>query len=164
MSALADYAAKTGADGVLFTCSAFGEAIEAAALALPLPVLKPNEAMFDAAFDQGKRIGMLATFAPSVPSMEEEFRIMAQRRQSSATLETLLVPGARAALVARNIGEHDRLVADAAGALAHCDVVLLAHFSMATAEQAVQARIPGVVLTAPSSAVLKLRATLENLT
>jgi hypothetical protein len=161
MLALADYAVKTGADGVLFTCSAFGEAIEAAARALPLPVLKPNEAMFDAALDSGRRIGMLATFAPAVPSMEEEFRTMAQQRKSPAALETLLVPEARKALAAGDIAEHDRLVAAAAGGLAHCDVVLLAHFSTATAEEAVRAQLPGVVLAAPSSAVLKLKSKLQ---
>jgi hypothetical protein len=163
MMSLASYAAGTGADAVLFTCSAFGDAIDAAARALPLPVLKPNEAMFEAALDAGDRIGMLATFAPAVDSMEEEFREMARQRGSAATIETLVVPGARAALIAGDIAEHDRLIAEATSMFNHCDAVVLAHFSTATAEEQVRAKASRtVVLSAPSSAIVKLKSILER--
>jgi Asp/Glu/hydantoin racemase len=128
---LAEYAAAIGANGILFTCSAFGEAIEAAAARLSIPVLKPNEAIFEAALAIGGRIAMLATFAPSVGSMEDEFRDMAAARQSRATIETYCVPGAMAALRVGNGAEHDRLIAEAAPRFADCDAVLLALFDRA---------------------------------
>jgi Asp/Glu/hydantoin racemase len=143
---LAAYCAASGAEGILFTCSAFGEAIEAAGRHVPIPVLKPNAAMFETALAAGRRIGMLATFEPSVASMEAEFQQMAADRQSAATLETYCVPGAMAALKAGNPAEHDRLIAEAAPRFSACDAVLLAHFSTARAAPAVASRVsaPGV--------------------
>lgn len=89
--ALARYGSDIGAAAILYSCSAFSDAIDAAKSALALPVLKPNEAMFDEAMDAGSRIGLLATFGPSVPSMEKEFRDLAEKRGKTVYLESLLV-------------------------------------------------------------------------
>jgi len=153
IGALAEYAA-----GILFTCSAFGETIEAAAGASPVPVLKPNEAMFEAALGVGNRIGMLATFGPSVAGMEEEFRQLAAERHSPAMIETVCVEAAMSALRAGDGAAHDRLLAEAAPRLAGCEAVLLAHFSTSRAEDAVRAALPCPVLTAPGAAVTRLKA------
>jgi len=158
IAALAEYAAGTGAAGILFTCSAFGEAIEKAAAASPVPVLKPNEAMFEAALGVGNRIGMLATFGPSVAGMEEEFRQLAAERHSPAMIETVCVDAAMRALRAGDGAAHDRLLAEAAPRLAGCEAVLLAHFSTSRAEDAVRAALPCPVLTAPGAAVTRLKA------
>ena len=159
---LADYAAATGAAGILFTCSAFGEAIEAAAARAPIPVLKPNEAMFEAALMAGQRIGMLATFAPSVQSMEDEFHAMVKSRRLPATIETYCVPEAMAALKAGDAATHDGLIADAAPRFADCNAVLLAHFSTARAAPSVGAALDCPVLTSPGSAVIKLKSIIDG--
>jgi len=157
---LAKYAEDTGADGILFTCSAFGEAIEAAAAKASVPVLKPNEAMFDAALAAGKRLGMLATFEPSVAGMETEFRDIAGAAKSPAALDSYCVAGAMAALQAGDGATHDRLLAEAAPRFADCDAVLLAHFSTSRAAAAVQKALKCQVLTAPGAAVAKLKVAL----
>jgi Asp/Glu/hydantoin racemase len=158
IGALARYMVDAGAEGILFTCSAFGPAIEAAARELsPIPVLKPNEAMFDEALRVGERVGMLATFGPAVTGMEQEFQVATAGR-SSARLETVLAEGAIEALKAGDAAAHDRLVAEALPRLAHCDAIMLAHFSTSRALGAAQAAMPGkLILTAPSAAVAALR-------
>jgi aspartate/glutamate racemase len=158
--ALARYAVASGANAVLYTCSAFGEAIETAANLLPVPVLKPNEAMFEAALEIGGRTGMLATFAPAVASMEDEFREAASKRGSSASLETVLVSGAREALMAGDLDKHQRLIAEAAARLTSYNAIMLAHFSMANSAARIRASAGCPVLAAPDSAVLKLRSLL----
>ena len=74
---LAAYAEGTGAQAILFTCSAFGACIEAVATRRPhMPVLKPNEAMVvEAVALSGPkgRIGLIASFAPTLASMPAEF-------------------------------------------------------------------------------------------
>ncbi|MBN9439770.1 aspartate/glutamate racemase family protein [Bosea sp. (in: a-proteobacteria)] len=149
--ALARYAKATGADGILFTCSAFGPCIEAVQRELsPMPVLKPNEAMIEEAEAIGGRIGLLASFAPTLQSMPPEF-------PTSLTVTPKLAEGALAALDRGDGPEHDRLAAQAAGALAGCDVIALAQFSLARAAPAVATATEKPVLTTPESAVRKLR-------
>jgi aspartate/glutamate racemase len=162
IDALAHYAASTGADGILFTCSAFGPAIEAAARSLPVPVLKPNEAMFEQALAQGRRVGMLATFAPSVESMEAEFRELATLRGADATITTVFVHDPMASLKAGDADRHNALLAAAAPRLAECDVLLLAHFSTSRARDAVTAASAAPVLTSPHAAVDLLRKRIEG--
>jgi aspartate/glutamate racemase len=160
IATLAAYATDIGAAGILFTCSAFGEAIDAVARQASMPVLKPNEAMFEEALRGGKTVGLLATFQPSIPSLEQEFVAMAAAQGQDAKLEAVWVPEAMAALTAGDAATHNRLIAETAPRLAHCDVVMLAQFSMARALPAVQQVLSCPVLTSPDSAVVKLKAAL----
>ena len=105
---LSRYAREVGAEGILFTCSAFGPSLDNAARALaPLPMLKPNEAMFEAALGMGKNIAMVATFEPAVAVMEAEFRQMSGH---AAQLTTVVARGAIDALRAGDGETHDQLV------------------------------------------------------
>lgn len=157
ITTLADYAVSAGAQGILFTCSAFGPAIDAAARHVSVPVLKPNEAMFESALRHGRRIGMLATFLPSVATMAEEFREQSARFNPEATLQTIIVDQALAALKAGDVATHNALIAARAPELAHCDAILLAHFSTSRARTAVEAVVAKPVLTSPDTAVMKLK-------
>jgi Asp/Glu/hydantoin racemase len=148
---LGRYVTATGADGVLFTCSAFGPCIEAVARKYaPMPVLKPNEAMIEQAVAKGKRIGLLSTFPPTLASMPREF-------PASVEIVPKLAEGALAALDRGDRATHDRLVTEASKDLRGCDVIALAQFSMAPAAPMVAEATGRPVLTTPDSAVVKLK-------
>jgi len=158
---LARYTASCGADGILFTCSAFGPCIDACASELaPMPVLKPNEAMIDEAVAHAGasgRIGLLATFAPTLATMPAEFAAVAPQ----VTLVPALASDALAALNRGDAAAHDRLAAEAARPLEGCDVVALAQFSLSSAAPLVAQTTGRTVLTTPDSAVRKLQRLLQ---
>jgi Asp/Glu/hydantoin racemase len=150
---LAQYAVDCGSDAILFTCSAFGPCIEAVARRhAPLPVLKPNEAMIADAAALGLRVGLVASFKPTIASMRPEF-------PAGIQLEWALAEGALAALDAGDGQRHDALVARTAVELAGrgCGVIALAQFSMARARAQVAAQTGLPVLTTVDSAVAALR-------
>ncbi|CAN7383541.1 aspartate/glutamate racemase family protein [Variovorax paradoxus] len=151
---LAQYAVDTGAEGILFTCSAFGPCIEAVARRhAGIPVLKPNEAMVaEAAQGQQGRLGLIATLAATLVSMPPEF-------PPGIALESLLAEGALDALNAGDAQRHDALIAAQAAALRErgCTRIALAQFSMARARAACEAASGLPVLTTVDSAVRALR-------
>jgi hypothetical protein len=153
--ALGDYAAATGADAILFTCSAFGPCIEAVARAhAPMPVLKPNEAMIEQAVTMGKRIGLLSTFPPTLVSMPPEF-------PGSVDVVPKLAEGALAALDRGDRVTHDRLIVEASRSFRDCDVIALAQFSIAATAALVAEATGRPVVTTPDSAVQKLMKLLK---
>jgi hypothetical protein len=163
---LAVYARDYGAAGILFTCSSFGPAIDAAAALTGLPTLKPNEAMTNEALAicaglPGRgRIGLVTTFAPATAPMREELEFAASSLPVPPEVACALADGAMQALGAGDAAAHDRLVVEAAASLGRCDVLLLGQFSMARARWAVADAVPVPVLTSPDSAVRALRSAL----
>jgi aspartate/glutamate racemase len=150
---LAEYAVGTGAQGILFTCSAFGPCIEAVARRYAnLPVLKPNEAMVADAANAAGPVGLIATFGPTLASMPPEF-------PESVELRTALAEGALDALNRGDTGRHDELIVAQARLLqeAGCRTIALAQFSMARAREACEQATGLPVLTTVHSAVKALK-------
>jgi aspartate/glutamate racemase len=146
---LAECAANTGCDGILFTCSAFGPCIETVARRYAhMPVMKPNEAMIADAANTAGPIGLVATFAPTLASMPAEF-------PDGVELRAALAEGALEALQHGNFATHDELIAQEARRLVDggCTAIALAQFSMARARAACERAVDVPVLTTVDSAV-----------
>ena len=169
---LAQYAKRAGCQGILFTCSAFGEAIEAAAAAVAMPTLKPNDAMFEDALRAALKahendaevlnIGLVATFAASIVSMSEEFNALTAGLEREVKLHSLFVPNAMDALAQGHAQEHHRLIAEGVQTMPGCDVIMLAQFSMAAAQTLAQTKTSAPILTSPECAVLALQKRMQD--
>ncbi|WP_067012972.1 aspartate/glutamate racemase family protein [Marinomonas spartinae] len=162
-SDLADYAARTTGkadktDAILFTCSAFGPAIDAVKGQLSIPVLRPNESAFAEAIAMGSRIGLMVTFGPSLPALKAELEAMAAEQGKAISIYPILVEGALAALKNGDANTHNRLVAEACSQLPDIDVLVLGQFSLAKAAPSLREQLTLPVLTTPQSAVNALRA------
>lgn len=164
---LADYAAKVGpdgraADGILFTCSAFGPAIDAARKDMKIPVLKPNEAAFEQAIRRGGKAALLVTFGPALKPMLDEFEEMKRQAGSDLVVEGRVIDGALAALQGGRPEEHDELAARTAAGLGDVDTIVLGQFSLARAAPAVRQKTSALVLTTPDTAVDAIKARVEG--
>lgn len=159
---LSRYAEAAHADGVLFTCSAFGEAIERAKIEALIPVMKPNEAMFDAAFSFGDKIAMIYTFPPAAAGMKEEFHDAVVASTSNARLRSVFCEGALDAKKAGDDAIHDDLIAETAAGIENADAIMLGQFSMASAIDEVKSRTNIPVLTSPESAIQEIRRRVER--
>ena len=157
---IAHYCVKASADAILFTCSAFGPAIEECRRQVSIPVLKPNEALYEELVAKDRAVSLLATFQPSIPSMLTEIAAYAKAKGTRVTVEPHLVDGALAALQDNRPDEHNRLIAEAAAKQKDCDVIAFAQFSMAPAKVLAATGTTKPILTTPDSAVAKLKALL----
>lgn len=147
--ALGRYAKSTGADAILFTCSAFGPCIERVQADLaPMVVHKPNQGMFAEAVARGGRVGLVCSFEPSLAPLAAEF-------PAGTDVTPIFAKGALEALERGDAEEHDRLAADAASK-ADVDLYALGQFSLARAAERVREATGKPVLTTPESAVREL--------
>jgi len=142
---------------ILFTCSAFGPAIEAVKADLPIPVMRPNEAAFAEALEIGPRIALVVTFAPSLPALTRELQEMAAAQGKPVQITPVLAGGALPALKAGDGAGHDNAVLRACKDLGPQDAIVLGQFSLARATRVLQPRAGCPVLTTPDSAVRALR-------
>jgi Asp/Glu/hydantoin racemase len=154
---LCQYAAYSGADAVLFNCSSFSASIDYCKKNIDLPVFKPEEAMIEKALEMTPNIGLVATFAPAVDSIREEFSQYAEKAGRRINFQSVLCPRALQELHGGNISTHDRLIAESVSALNEAEVICFAQFSMSSAAQLTGELSGKPVLTTPESAVMKIR-------
>lgn len=157
---LGQYCVDAGADAILFTCSAFGEAINNLKTLQRIPILTPNQAMFEELLEIGGKAAMLTTFTPSVQALRSELSDMATTLGVKPDVDSFMVDGALDELLAQRGDAHDRLIAQRVNGLSQYPTIVLGQFSMAQAAQHPEIKSSARLLTTPDCAVRKLKGLL----
>lgn len=162
IAVLLKYSQDSGAQGMLFTGSVFGRAVEAGREKISVPVLTSHEAMIEAAFETGSRFGILTTAAGSLRCLADDIDRYAKAHGLSYTITDHIEDAARPIILAGDIERHDDMVAAAAAKMTDCDCLLLGQFSLRRAAKKF-ADVPGrPVFTPPDTAVKKLKRLLDG--
>lgn len=159
------YLVDSGAEAVLVTCSSIGEAVEAAATSVDVPVLRVDAPMSTRAVEMAHAVGsaagrpgritVLATLAATLGPTGRLIQRAADAAAGDTEVDSIVVQGAVAARDAGDQAAHDRLIAEAVRtASGRADVIVLAQASMARA--VAHAPQPVAVLTSPDSGVAAL--------
>lgn len=122
---------ESGVDLILLACSTFNYAAELARPMTNIPIMQIDRPMMELAVGQGRRVGMLATLATTVPSSERLLRIVAAEKGSPVEITTVLRPEAFAAVSKGDVETHNRILLEEIDKLSgKVDSIVMAQLSM----------------------------------
>lgn len=161
LNGLFRHCVASGANGIVFTGSTFGPAVDAAREGIDVPLLKADEAMAELAVSKAKRIVLLATAKRAIPVIRGNLEAAAARAGVTPGIDEVWVAGAQAANNGGRSVEHDALVAAAAERCSEgADAIVLGQMSMAPARALMSEPTARRVLTSPDASALRMRSIL----
>ncbi|MGH6768914.1 MAG: aspartate/glutamate racemase family protein [Xanthobacteraceae bacterium] len=157
LATLLRHAEASGADGIVFSGSTFGPAVEEGRKGIKVPVLRIEEAMMDEAIARGGSILVVSTQKRAMPVVRGTLDASAKRAGKAPTIKEIWVEGARDALNAGDADRHYRLIAEQAAAAGDFDTVVLSMISMAPARAKMPPALAAKTLTSGEAAVTRMR-------
>lgn len=158
-------AEDTRADVIFSVCSTVGDVVDIARNLITKPIVKIDEAMVIEAFNEGQRIGVLATLQSTLDPTCRLVENLAMDRAKTVQINRGLVAGAFEELIKGNTSIHDHMVKEKLRIIAgESDTIILAQASMARVIESLdpdEITIP--VLSSPRRGVLYLKNVLESL-
>ena len=135
---------EAGADMILLACSTFNYAAELARPMIEIPIMQIDRPMMELAVCQGRRVGMLATLATTVPSSERLLRIVAAEKKKDVEVTTVLREEAFRAIQKGDAETHNAILLEEIERLsAQVDSIVMAQLSMsALAPHLNKTRVP----------------------
>lgn len=154
---------EAGVDMILLACSTFNYAAELGRPLTDIPIAQIDRPMMEKAVRTGRRIGLLATLATTVPSSERLLDIAAAEAGAQIERKTVLCSEAFEEYSKGNISRHNELLMDAIDRLSdEVDCIVMAQLSMsALAPQLTNTKVP--VYNSGETGLLRVREMLETL-
>jgi aspartate/glutamate racemase len=122
---------EAGADLILLACSTMSQAVELARPVIRVPMLQIDRPMMELAVCRGRRVGLLATLASTVPSSERLLRAVAGEMHKEVEISTVLRGEAFDALKAGDVDRHNAILLEEIEALSSkVDSIVMAQLSM----------------------------------
>ncbi|CAL9318306.1 Asp/Glu racemase [Streptomyces sp. DH-12] len=150
-----------GAQGLLLTCSSYGEVVDTARVLWDVPVLKSDESMFKAALaGPYRRIAVVASTPPAVPAAVAQLEALVPAVRPGRPVD--IVTALSEAAAGAGPEEAARLLADALRTVGgtDADAVLLAQYSLTPVRDALAALLGVPVLDGAGAAARELRGLL----
>jgi hypothetical protein len=151
------HAEASGADGIVFSGSTFGPAVEEGRKGMKVPVLRIEEAMMDDAVARCGSILVVSTQKRAMPVVRSTLDESTKRAGKTPEIKELWVTGARDALNAGDHDKHDRLIAEQSAAAGDFDTIVLSMISMAPARTKMPPSLASKTLTSGEAAVARMR-------
>jgi Asp/Glu/hydantoin racemase len=157
VASLLRHCEASGANGIVFSGSTFGPAVEEGRKGMRVPVLRIEEAMMDEAVARGGSILVVSTQQRAMPVVRATLDASAMRAGCTPEITDIWVAGARDALNAGDRDRHDRLIAEQSAAAGDFDTVVLSMISMAPARAKMPPALATKTLTSGEAAVARMR-------
>jgi Asp/Glu/hydantoin racemase len=152
-----------GADGIVFTGSTFGPAVDAARRSISVPVLKADEAMAERAVAMGQHILIVCTAMRAIPIIRGNMEAAAKKAGVQPTIESFCVPGAKEAISAGDDETHERLIAESVERIQQgYDVIVLGQISMVPSRARLASDVAARVLCSPEATVSHMRTLIQS--
>jgi len=163
MVRLIRHAVTEGADGILLTCSIYGQVAHAISDQVDVPLFGADDAAFDAAVQAGYRSILL--IAPASGPLADSARRLAQAAENAGVALDIVPVVAVGAAAAARTGDIDALVARLNEAYLSIDVpvdaILLGQYSISPGAAGLASLTGLPVLATPQRAAAALKAALE---
>jgi Asp/Glu/hydantoin racemase len=152
----------SGADGILFSGSTFGPAVDQARAGMRVPVLRAEEAMMHQAVTLGERLLLVCTAKRAMPVVRGTLDTAVKRAGAKRAITELWVKGARDAITSGDVVTHDKLIAEQVMAAGDFDVIIFGQISMVPARTPLPSDITRRIVSGPEATVARMRALIDH--